>query len=903
MLPDLRFICRVLLLALTPLLPFAIPDQAGAQDRQKIEIVPQLPHSSPVQSVAFSADGARVLSGSFDTTAKLWDAATGVLLRTFEGHSSQVTSVAFSADGARVLSGGDKTVKLWDAATGALLRTFEGHSSWVTSVAFSADGARVLSGSRDTTAKLWDAATGALLRTFEGHSDLVTSVAFSADGARVLSGSWDKTVKLWNAATGALLRTFEGHSLVTSAAFSADGARVLSGSWDNTVKLWDAATGALLRTFQGHSRVVTSVAFSADGARVLSGSFDTTAKLWDAATGALLRTFEGHSHLVTSVAFSADGARVLSGSHDKTVKLWNAATGALLRTFEGHSDLVTSAAFSATGRRIISGSADTATRIWDAVTGAQLGTLIGGRRGEWLAITPEGFFAASPNGHELLSVVRGIEVFSIDQFYQVLYRPDLVREKLAGDPDGKVKDAAAKLDLAKLIDSGRVPKVAITSHKAIDGSPTDLVTVEARLTDEGDGIGKVEWRISSKESGDRPITIAVVDKVAAAGPGITLKQPVTLDPGENVIELVAYNGKDLVRSVPARTKVFWSGVSGPTVPPRLHVLAIGINDYWDSKLRLNFAVADAKALAAALREAGKQHYEEVIVTEVPDDKATAPQLDQVFKELSEKIRPRDVFVLYAAGHGVTQDGSYYFIPQDFKYQTEKSVAEHAIGQKQIQAWLSKIPARKSILIFDTCESGTLADVQLVVAQRGGLEELTAVGRLVEATGHTTLVASGGKQAALEGYGEHGVCTFAVLDALARGDRDGDGFISVNELIGYVPGLVQDITEKTWRRRQVPQVKFSGDDFKLARQVPHMAPKSPDGRIVIPTKTTHVSLLELLEVFKDSGGKGGVEHKLPRGTPVTHVETRGDWMLIAKDGKVLGYVPKRYDADDKLLKLK
>ena len=71
-----------------------------------------------------------------------------------------------------MLSGsGDKTLKLWDAATGALLRTFEGHSDVVNSVAFSPDGTRVLSGSEDKTLKLWDAATGALLRTFEGHAD------------------------------------------------------------------------------------------------------------------------------------------------------------------------------------------------------------------------------------------------------------------------------------------------------------------------------------------------------------------------------------------------------------------------------------------------------------------------------------------------------------------------------------------------------------------------------------------------------------------------------------------------------------------------------------------------------------------------------------------------------------
>ena len=117
-----------------------------------------------------------------------------------------------------MLSGSwDKTLKLWDAATGALVRTFEGHS----------DGRSLRLRSRpmapaccraadDKTLKLWDAATGALVRTFEGHSNAVNSVAFSPDGTRVLSGSWDKTLKLWDAATGALVRTFEGHSRLRS---------------------------------------------------------------------------------------------------------------------------------------------------------------------------------------------------------------------------------------------------------------------------------------------------------------------------------------------------------------------------------------------------------------------------------------------------------------------------------------------------------------------------------------------------------------------------------------------------------------------------------------------------------------------------------------------------------------
>jgi WD40 repeat protein len=96
-----------------------VTDSTRAQAKLKVGIVSQIAHTASVTSVAFSPDGARVLSGSRDNTLKLFDAATGALIRTFEGHLDTVHSVAFSPDGSSVLSGSwDKTVKLWDAATG-----------------------------------------------------------------------------------------------------------------------------------------------------------------------------------------------------------------------------------------------------------------------------------------------------------------------------------------------------------------------------------------------------------------------------------------------------------------------------------------------------------------------------------------------------------------------------------------------------------------------------------------------------------------------------------------------------------------------------------------------------------------------------------------------------------------
>jgi hypothetical protein len=165
-----------------------------------------------------------------------------------EGHSSPVTSAVFSPDGKRIASASwDKTVKIWDAATGTLIRTLTGHSSSVISAVFSPDGKRIASASADSTVKIWDAATGKLLATLSGHSSPVFSAVFSPDGKRIASASGDKTVKIWDAATGKLLANLSGHSnSVISAVFSPDGKRIASASDDKTVRVWDLDLDTLL---------------------------------------------------------------------------------------------------------------------------------------------------------------------------------------------------------------------------------------------------------------------------------------------------------------------------------------------------------------------------------------------------------------------------------------------------------------------------------------------------------------------------------------------------------------------------------------------------------------------------------------------------------------------------------
>ena len=288
-------------------------------------------------------------------------------MQTFEGHTKDVCSVSLSADGRRVVSGSwDGSLRLWGVDSGRCLQTFAGHTDAVRAVSLAPDGRRVLSGSWDKTLRLWDVDTGECLQTFLGHSNYVNSVCLSPDGDRALSGGWDKTLRLWDTDSGACLSAFEAHAdYVSSVCLSADGRWALSGSEDKTARLWDVATGERLRIFEGHTDWVTSVCLGADCRRAVSAGKDWTIRLWSLATGRCERVFEGHSGMVTSVCLSPDGRWVLSGSKDRTVRLWETATGKCLRTMRGHTDLVTSVSMTPDGRWALSGSADWGLRLWE----------------------------------------------------------------------------------------------------------------------------------------------------------------------------------------------------------------------------------------------------------------------------------------------------------------------------------------------------------------------------------------------------------------------------------------------------------------------------------------------------------------------------------------------------------
>ena len=828
-------------------------------------------HTDDINSVAFSPDGKYIVSGDDNGTLKFWDiATTSALLTLYEKDSAKANSVVFSPDGRHVVSGDDHgALKFWDLSKKSNIKTFKGNSIVFKSAAFSPDGRYVVSGSVFGHLKLWDIKTGMEIKSFiGGHVKDVKSIAFSPDGRYIVSGDHSGVIKLWDVSAGKEVKNFEAYREIEGLTFSPDGKHVvsLSGSSDQ-ILIWDISTGMKVRTIEDND--IASFAISPDGRYIATGSGIYTkkfGKLWDfysgrkikdltfrkgrdifgdtvyissdsldfspdgryvvssynidhefylldVSTDRKVRTFKGHTDYVNSVAFSPDGKYILSGSRDKTLKLWEVSSGREVRTFEGHKSHVSSAAFSANGEYAISTSSDSTVRLWSIKSGKEIAMIVNFKGEEWVIMTPEGFFNSSTKGAENLNVKVGNIVSSIDQFYNALYRPDLVRAKLHGDPEGIVADANAKTNLASLLTQGSAPRITFVSPKESSIKKRN-VEVALDVLDQGGGIGKVVWKING-------VTVSVEEQ----GRGIevkklvtTFKEPVriwkilTLSPGANVIEVIAYNAGGGIASKPARLSVILKDAISEK--PALYVLAVGINRYRDKSLWLKYAVPDAKDIVASIGNAGKTVFTDIHFKEIHDSGATLNGIKTAFVTLSKQIKTNDVFVLYLAGHGITLDGRYHFLPVDFRYYNEDSVREKAVNQDHLQEWMGCVKAQKSLVLLDTCNSGSYVQAQVVAR---GLAEKTAIDKLTRATGRATIAGSSDSQVAFEGYEGHGVFTYVLLEALQQADTrygNRDGVTSTGEIASYVNEQVPEITYKKWGYEQVPQVNLHGREFPI-----------------------------------------------------------------------------------------
>lgn len=284
-----------------------------------------------------------LMTGSYDTTIKLWNTETGECTRTLTGHSRGVRLLVFDLK-ILILGSLDKTIKVWNYRLGECIATYRGHEDHVVAVDLHRN--IIVSGLADHTVKVWhvDLRTCYTLR---GHTDWVNCVKIHAPSNTVFSASDDTTIRMWDLTTNKCIRKFECHvgqvqsvipftyneSLVQDEEevdcvtrvqpdpdfkwLSKYPLHLLTSSLDNTIKLWDVRTGRCIRTQFGHVEGVWSI--SADTFRIVSGAHDKLIKVWDLQDGKCLHTFSNDASVLCVGLLDS---HVAAGLDDGTVKLY-----------------------------------------------------------------------------------------------------------------------------------------------------------------------------------------------------------------------------------------------------------------------------------------------------------------------------------------------------------------------------------------------------------------------------------------------------------------------------------------------------------------------------------------------------------------------------------------------------
>jgi WD40 repeat protein len=707
--------------------------------------------------------------------------------------------VLVSNDGRTLLKGkfGNK-IKQWDIATGKPVMEFNAHTKTALTYQLSADGKKLFSGGGDGRLIIWNTTTGDTLKTIASYREPVFSVNTNATEDKLVSTSWDGSLKIHDLQSGKLEHYFDlNNSSAYCAAFHPNGLYVFTGRMDHSVQLWEIDTKKVVRDFTGHTDIISGLQSNTDGSLLLTSSWDGTARLWHVASGLALVKFKHPTGAIHTAIFSADQTLIYTAGADRAIRIWQAQTGKLLHTLYGHQAEVTSLVVRKEDQLLISHAVDGVTKFWDLTTNKSFYEHIHLGESEWMVKNPEGFFNSTSGARQYIHFVSGMETFSAEQFFHDYYKPSLMPQlyKTRGtDKNGLGMQEKIKQYPPPIL---RLNVIKISEEEA---------ELYVKITNTGAGIQNIRVSQNGKQIAINQPTIWPTEKNET----VTLNQKIKLIGGRNTFEAIAVN-KKMIESDAQQIEVV---SAQPARNSTCYIVTVGINEYKNPKLSLQYAKPDASSFTEVLQKQKNVLFERIELVQLFDIRASKRNILHTLDSLSNVIEPEDVFVFFYAGHGSMVDNQFYFIPSESsRLYDANALNKEAIEAGIMQNSMSKIKALKQLIVMDACQSGGSVEV---LATRGASEE-KAIAQLSRASGIHVMASAGSDQFATEFNSlGHGLFTYVLLKAL-QGDADGapkDGKVTIYELKSYLDDQVPEMTRKLKGKPQYPHTFSRGQDFPI-----------------------------------------------------------------------------------------
>jgi hypothetical protein len=371
----------------------------------------------------------------------------------------------------------------------------------------------------------------------------------------------------------------------------------------------------------------------------------------------------------------------------------------------------------------------------------------------------------------------------------------LIQKKLRGDFSWDENYAPDKI--------APPPEVRIIYPQPGEIFYQDAIDVIVSVEDMGGGVSDIRLYHNGKIIADREERGI---KLAGKSNQIKSQFRVALLAGENRLSAIALS-KDQTASRPIEIIVYHKA---PSKEANLHLLLIGINKYKNPALNLNYARPDAEGIRDFFRKKSGRLFKETEITELFDEQATAEAIKSSLKKLKPAL-PKDVVIIYLAGHGVALQNKWYFIPYSVTHpEVDEQVEAKGISSYELSQYVNSIGARKVLLIIDSCKSG-----EALLAFRSS-EDRRALMQLARSTGVYIIAASTRNQYAAEVKElGHGIFTYTLLSGLKGQASIGKlKSISVKRLLAFVEEKLPEMSQKYRQEPQYPVVYSRGMDFPL-----------------------------------------------------------------------------------------
>lgn len=812
-------------------------------------------HEHAVQGVGMSPDGKyiySVSSRSHGPKAKLivWDAVTGKVVWAFlDDNFDNSKSLSVSPDGKYVLVGAmsakNKGMMLWNPKLAKLSKTFKvtyqnNKIQLPYSVGFSKDGlhaisltVKVSSTGFNNVVEIWKVANAKLVNTFNyATKQAMKSATFSDDGRFIILQNHDNSFTTadrfsGNAVNSSVIPIFENASLTNKFAFDFQNNLAVASNTNNTIVLYNLKTGDVINEFMGGAMQKLSVVKFMGNNKYIATRNLKGYKVWNLASGRPVRNPEAHVNTKDIPSYDskdyqkfnmvelpgkqqAISVHMIDNGPMKYLALWDTKRGLradkrkLIHLFEGHNAFIPTFDVSADGKFVLSGSDDGTTRLWDIESGKELCKIIilptkGAEiSNDWVIVSIDGRFDASPGALEKMHYVDNMEVFPLSAFHEKFYTPHLLARIMGNE------NFETEIEMEKVL---APPLVEIISPDNNSKTNSKEIQLKINVTDQGGGFNELRLYQNGKlvETAQRGFKKVSSDNIE--------NYTLTLSSGANTIKAVAYSDQR-IESVPDVIEVYYEGQKKES---NLHLFVVGIDTYKNPKYNLNYALSDAKAFKQAMVKNSESIFKSAQITIIENQEATRNNIIAAFNSIKPKISQDDVFVFYYAGHGVMSEEEkpqFYIVPTDITqlYGNSQQLKEKGLSAVEMQQFSLDIKAQKQLFIMDACQSGGMTEM---LAMRGAAEE-KAIAQLARSTGTYWLTASGSEQFATE-FAElgHGLFTYTIIQGL-NGAADGakDGKVTVKELSAFIEDQVPELSEKHKGQSQYPNTYGFGQDFPI-----------------------------------------------------------------------------------------